>query len=1104
MAENGKLCSRCWSPVTREMVGGICAACLLEEMLPAAEGLSGSAAECPVAADVGILQHFGPYELLEEVGRGGMGVIYRARHPGLDRIVALKMLLAGEFADAKTRERLLREARIAARLSHPGIVTIHDVGEVGGRPYFAMEYVPGRNLSQHCRDGLLPLATAVRYGEQLARAVHYAHQHGVIHRDLKPANVLITPDDEAKLTDFGLTKSLVEPTCTLESAGSPNYMAPEQADSALGTTGTHTDVFGLGAILYHLFTGRPPAVGESLSETLRAVTLCEPVPLRQLRPALPQDLETITLKCLEKEPSRRYGSAQEAADELVRWRNREPIRARPTTPLERLAKWVRRRPVVTGLLAACALTLTAGLAATIWQWRQAERARGQFERSAYYGMVVASMATKFEPTVRAELDRIPLRLRGWEWSHAYLRCVPEIQFVDAAGDSRRSVAGLEASPDRTHLAFWSDGIVRVVNLRNGTERIDATLPIHGVSKARFSPDGHTLAVVWQEGGAAIRSLDRDAPVRPLGAPGWAARSLTFTPDSASLVVVGSDGIVRLVAAEDGRLLRVFPAGDVRVVEASASSDGSLLLGVGEPGPGPAFVRWKTATGERLADEAVPSAPAAKAVLSPAGDRCALLRTPHLAEVRDTATGRLISAWSEPNRKLKEIALVLGGRRLLVRTAEAQGYLVNADNGGFIAALTGLTRALVTAADSPVALSLDSELGFRGWDLESGEPTGIFPLHPDRRAMGVMSPDGIVTAGSDGGYVYAWLSDLHRSGIPTRETGRIVALAHSPDSGRFVSADPSGDLRVWDSRSAAMLLQSPGDETNNPTAVDWSRDGRWITTASTRGDVVVRAADTLVPHHSWTAGQQAITAITTDAGSRCIATAGPEGLGLWELATGKARWFHPWERGLGAATFAPDDQRLFVTEGSGEVWEADIATGAKLGTTRLPIRRYPLIACSVRTARGRLLAVAVSPAKIVLLDATTLEPVGDVGPSGAGVQHLVFHPDGSRLAVVATLDTRDVEPSRLVLWDPWSRQLALSLNEPGLRLLSASFSPDGLQLIAGGNRGGIRIWDALPWAGSSPEPGAAGVSTKGESEVLRYRQYWLKQLEARDRPPRETP
>lgn len=468
-----KHCSRCRTPLGRDVGDGVCAACLLEEGLSAAEDLAGPTSGHDLAVDTVLVQRFGPYELLEEVGRGGMGVIYKARQPGLDRVVAIKMLLAGEFADARTRERLLRKARIAARLSHPGIVTIHEVGEHQGRPYFAMEYVPGRNLAQHCRDGLLPVATAVRYVEQLARAVHYAHQHGVIHRDLKPANVLISPDDEPKLTDFGLTKSLVDPTQTLESAGSPNFMAPEQADSTVGSTGTPTDVFGLGAILYYLLTGRPPAMGETLSETLRNVVTGEPVAPRQLRPALSRDLETITLKCLEKEPGRRYGSAQEVAEELERWRRHEPIRARPVTGAERLVKWVRRHPVVAGLIVSVMLSLLVGLGTTSWQWQRAEAEAAAAAsatvnarvselaalRNAYAAeMTLASRAAqerKWED-VRTILERArpgpgQTDLRGWEWRYLW-----QASRLDVAGRIRAStnaIGSMAALEDGRTVVF---------------------------------------------------------------------------------------------------------------------------------------------------------------------------------------------------------------------------------------------------------------------------------------------------------------------------------------------------------------------------------------------------------------------------------------------------------------------------------------------------------------------------------------------------------------------------------------------------------------------------------------------------------------------------
>lgn len=296
------------------------------------------------AMETGLFPHqrFGSYELLEEIGRGGMGVIYRARQAGLERVVALKMLLAGEFADAKARVRLLREARVAAGLSHPNLVSIHEAGEHQGRVYFTMEYVPGPNLSQLCRDGPLAVAVALGHTIQLARVVQFAHEHGVIHRDLKPANVLLAPGGVVKLTDFGLTRSLAAdvPSLTMGSAGTPNFMAPEQADPQLGDTGTHTDIYGLGALLYYLLTGRAPVDGSNLGAIIRAVVEVAPKPLRELRPEVSADLEAVCFQCLEKVPGRRYRTAGEVADELERVQQNRMTEARRARALRRA--WIRR------------------------------------------------------------------------------------------------------------------------------------------------------------------------------------------------------------------------------------------------------------------------------------------------------------------------------------------------------------------------------------------------------------------------------------------------------------------------------------------------------------------------------------------------------------------------------------------------------------------------------------------------------------------------------------------------------------------------------------------------------------------------------------------
>jgi serine/threonine protein kinase len=313
------------------------------------------------------------YEILGELGRGGMGVVYKARQLGLDRTVALKMVLGGAHADPKDLARFRAEAAVIARLQHPNIVQIYDVGEAAGRPYFVLEFVAGGSLAQHLQGTPQPVRAAAQLIETLARAVHAAHADGVIHRDLKPANILLEGSEvrgqsagrttflSPKIADFGVAKCARGdaeapggrgPTVTGESVGTPSYMAPEQAMAPRQPVGPATDVHALGAILYELLTGRPPYTGETPLATVLQVLHNDPVSVTSLQPNVPRDLETICLKCLRKEPHKRYGSALELAEDVQRFLRDEPVRARPVLAAEKLWRWVRRRPVPAGLLAA--------------------------------------------------------------------------------------------------------------------------------------------------------------------------------------------------------------------------------------------------------------------------------------------------------------------------------------------------------------------------------------------------------------------------------------------------------------------------------------------------------------------------------------------------------------------------------------------------------------------------------------------------------------------------------------------------------------------------------------------------------------------------------
>ena len=303
-------------------------------------------------------QEFGKYELLEEIGRGGMGVVYKARQTDLDRLVAVKMILSAHLASPEQVRRFYAEARAAAKLSDPCIVAIHDVGEIRGQHFFAMEYVPGESLAQRLIRGPVPFAEAARMLQDVATAVDHLHEQGIVHRDLKPSNILLDPDDRPRVTDFGLAKMLQADgamTHTGAIVGTPGYMAPEQAAARAGEVGPASDIWGLGAILYELLTGRPPFAQDSPLETLVQVVEGEPERPSRRNPAVPRALELICLKCLEKNPADRYRSASAMAAELGRYLRGEPVEARSMGIWPRLRRWARREPALVTRLSSLAI-----------------------------------------------------------------------------------------------------------------------------------------------------------------------------------------------------------------------------------------------------------------------------------------------------------------------------------------------------------------------------------------------------------------------------------------------------------------------------------------------------------------------------------------------------------------------------------------------------------------------------------------------------------------------------------------------------------------------------------------------------------------------------
>jgi len=410
-----KLCSKCGASVNHEVAGGFCSACLLEEGLRPRDRDETST----------LSKIFGDYELVEEIARGGMGVVFKARQRSLNRTVAVKMILSGHLASEAESQRFRTEAETAAQLQHSNIVAIHEIGEQEGQPFFCMDFVKGQNLAQLVREVPLPSRKAASYLKTIAETVQYAHSRGVLHRDLKPSNILIDEHDQPRVTDFGLAKRLTDPqlstndpqlTQTGQVLGSPSFIPPEQAAGQKDKFGPASDVYSLGAILYHCLTGRPPFMAETLTQTLRMVAEQEPVSPRLLNASVPRDLETICLKCLAKEPRRRYETAQALAEDLDRHLHDEPILARPASSGEKAWSWCRRKPA---LATACVLVLFVAVGAPIAAFKinrerqQAEanerRAEKEVARSSAAFRFMVSMLEGVRPSVARGRDRMMLR-----------------------------------------------------------------------------------------------------------------------------------------------------------------------------------------------------------------------------------------------------------------------------------------------------------------------------------------------------------------------------------------------------------------------------------------------------------------------------------------------------------------------------------------------------------------------------------------------------------------------------------------------------------------------------------------------------------------------
>ncbi|MCZ7636511.1 MAG: protein kinase [Verrucomicrobia bacterium] len=790
---------------------GLCPKCLLARGLDllagpasAATAIATDGASVPASPFTGTrLRYFGDYELLAEIARGGMGVVFKARQVSLNRLVALKLMSAGTLATPELVKRFKAEAEAAASLSHPNIVPIHEIGEHQGQHYFSMGLVEGPSLREALAQvrgskvearrsqvevggprSEVPSARAAAHSRfepreaaqlvaTVARAVHYAHQRGVLHRDLKPGNILLDPNGTPHLTDFGLAKLVAKDstlTHTHAMLGTPAYMAPEQARGAAKDVTTAADVYGLGAVLYEALTGSPPFAGGTTFETIRQVLEREPRRPSVFNPAVDRDLETICLKCLEKDPGRRYSSAAGLAADLEKWLRHEPIMARRTGTGERFRKWVRRRPAIAALTVGLALALILGLAGATWEWSRAETSARELRENLYAADIglafqawqsdrvayARDLLEKWQPGSHADL-------RGFEWRYLYNLTRPQEEF---------------AFTNATPLAG-------------------------GVWGSALSPDDRFLATGSGDGQIDIWDFERRQHLQTLkGAPGisYVVYSMAISPDAQTLASTGDHVdqkfVIHLWDLGTFALKRVLRGHTNMLSGVAFSPDGRFLASVGgwpynTTNVGQIFL-WDLDSGTQRSEltghhcsvgfGGVAFAPSGKTLATAHGDgaiRIWDLQTKQIAQTLEGHRDLVLGVRASPDGTLMASGGIDGSVRLW--------QLGDRPSGEILGRHLGPVYSVAFSPDGKrlVSGSLDSTA--RLWDLNRREEIRRFRGHSDRVwSVGFVSDGTRIFTGSSDGSTRLWRAEADRSASD---------VFPYPNSGAFVLS-PEGRWAIW--------------------------------------------------------------------------------------------------------------------------------------------------------------------------------------------------------------------------------------------------------------------------------------------------------------------